>query len=529
MEDFYDIIVVGSGASGAVVSHYLSEKGLRVCCIEKGEEIKTNKMPSNFFNWEFHKRREFSFNPNIRSNDSDYSIDCDESIIDIANFNGVGGSTALFSAHYPRFHPSDFKVKSNDNVAYDWPLSYEDLVPHYVENEKYLNVSGLPGDPCYPDFMEHLKNSIDIGECGDRIVKAFKELNWHYWPSYSAILNFDKDDRKGCTNIGLCNTGCPTGSKSSADVTFISDAIKYGLVLLKNTTVTEVVTKNGVCVGVLCIDKSGKKFKLNSKKVVLASNAIGSLRILWNSSKKNDFLANKSNQIGKNFMIHPLGYVEGYLPGCKDANIGPQGSWLASHEFYDTDKNRGFIRGFSMHFLKNIGPSELCFNSILRKKVKDSHDILSYVKDRISNTIGIAIICEDLPISSNRIEMTNRIDKDSLPIPKVFYSLDANTKKMMSFGMSKAKLLLKQSGAKDIFGSGPVRFAGWHLTGTTRMGDNPSDSVVNKFGESHDIKNLFIADGGIFTTSSGVNPASTIQAVARHIAENIYVNFKKTF
>ena len=92
--------------------------------------------------------------------------------------------------------------------------------------------------------------------------------------------------------------------------------------------------------------------------------------------------------------------------------------------------------------------------------------------------------------------------------------------------MSRSKEILKLAGAKDIYGSGPIRFAGWHLTGTTKMGNNPSDSVVNKFGECHDIRNLYIADGGVFPTSSSVNPAATIQAVARYIAKNIAHEFK---
>ena len=523
----FDVIIIGSGASGSVISHYLVNEGLNICLVEKGEELNIEDAPSQSFDWESKKRKKYSFNPNVRKNKADYQIDCTESPIEVANFNGLGGSTALFSAHYPRFHESDFMTKTIDNVGVDWPISYNDLKEHYAANEKFLGVSGLPGDPVYPDRMSHLNPPIPIGNTGEIIAKAFNKKKWHWWPSYSAILNQNNKHRERCRNIGACNTGCPNGAKSSADVTFIRESLKKGLTLFKNTTALSIELTDKKIKGLICNTASGEKILIRSKKIVLAANAIGTLRILWNSSDKKNFLANSSGQIGKNFMIHPLGYVEGYIEDANDAHIGPQGSWIASHEFYKTDLSRDFSRGFTMHLLKNIGPSELTFNYLLRKKIKNETKISEFVKKRIAGTIGIATICEDLPEEKNRIIMKdNSNTPDLLPQPKVIYELSNNTKKMISFGMSRSKEILKLAGAKDIYGSGPIRFAGWHLTGTTKMGNNPSDSVVNKFGECHDIRNLYIADGGVFPTSSSVNPAATIQAVARYIAKNIAHEFK---
>ena len=129
--------------------------------------------------------------------------------------------------------------------------------------------------------------------------------------------------------------------------------------------------------------------------------------------------------------------------------------------------------------------------------------------------IPIAIICEDLPEQSNYIELDkDNVDSSGMAGIKVKYSLSDNSKKMLSHGISSAKKVLKYAGAKSIKGFGPVRHTGWHIMGTTKMGLDPATSVVNKFGQTHDVKNLLVIDSSVFTTSAAVNPVATIQALA---------------
>lgn len=520
----YDAIIIGSGAAGAVCADSLTDAGLKVCCIEKGGWANPDDYPSTHIGWEIYKRSSYSFDPNIRQNPADYFIDSSGSPIDVANFCGVGGSTVLFSGHYPRFHPHDFRVASADGVGCDWPFSYSELQPYYVANEKFLGVAGKPGDPMYPDTMRHLKDPVPLGRCGEKITQAYNDFGWHCWPSYSAILTAPHNGRPACTNSGPCNTGCHNGAKGSSDVTFIKAALGRGLELKTNCTVSRVIVVKQVARGVEILDESGKTRFLEADKVFLAANAVGSCRVLWSSCDKG-YLGDSSGQVGKNFMIHPLGYVEGLLSGCDDAHIGPQGSWLASHEFCETNKGSGFIRGYSMHWLKGAGPSELAYNAVLRGRLQlGRSDFLENLKIRLANTVACAIVCEDLPSYNNSITMKTERADDGLPVPRVQYHLDGNTKKMMAHGMTQAKHILRAAGANDVFGSGPVRFAGWHLTGTTKMGVDPKSSVVGPSCQMHDIENLFIVDGGVMPSSSGVNPAATIQAVARKASEEMIKN-----
>lgn len=520
MRDNVDVIVVGSGASGAVACNVLIERGYSVLCIEKGDYFK-GPFPTDFYGWESAK---CSFNPNVRKSEGDYDIDTADSPIDVANFNGVGGSTVLFSGHYPRFHVSDFMTSSRDGVGQDWPFDYDQLAPHYRANEEFLEIAGLPGDPAYPDLMDHLKKPVPIGSTGKVIVETMNRLGWHCWPSYSAIKTekSTRSHRNVCTNIGACNTGCPKGAKSSADVTFLADALAKGLELITKCSVLKITVdrNNGRANGVVCRDSSGREFSVRSKAVMLAGNAIGSLRILSNSSDSLEYLGNSSGQIGRNFMIHPLGYVEGALKAEGDAHVGPQGSWIASHQFYETNRENNFKRGYTLHFLKNAGPVAIAKNGLLRRDLSLGPEFIPSLKKRLRSLVGIAIICEDLPEFENRVDIIrgNVLDADGLPKVKVVYQLSENTKKMMKHGISNAVKILEEAGASNINATGPVRFAGWHLTGTLKMGVDSRSSVVAPNGEFHDIPGLFAIDGSVFPTSSSVNPAATIQAVARKIS-----------
>ena len=129
MTELYDVLIVGAGASGLASAWYLSDKGLKVAVFEQGEKLKSNSIIPIKEGGEIQKIKKLNPNPNIRDSFADYKIDTTESPIDIANFNGIGGSTVLFSAHYPRFHPEDFNVFTSDRVAVDWPIKYSELKP----------------------------------------------------------------------------------------------------------------------------------------------------------------------------------------------------------------------------------------------------------------------------------------------------------------------------------------------------------------------------------------------------------------
>ena len=149
-EDVVDVLIIGAGASGAAVAWSLVDTRMRIVCLEQGDWMNPAEYPSNAANWESQSFGPYNIDPNVRGLDTDYPINDSDSDVTVVNFNGVGGSTILYAAHFPRLHPSDFKVKSLDGVADDWPIDYDTLEPYFAQNDRVMGVSGLSGDPMYP-------------------------------------------------------------------------------------------------------------------------------------------------------------------------------------------------------------------------------------------------------------------------------------------------------------------------------------------------------------------------------------------
>ena len=135
---------------------------------------------------------------------------------------------------------------------------------------------------------------------------------------------------------------------------------------------------------------------------------------------------------------------------------------------------------------------------------------------------GMVAICEDLPELHNTVTLDPILkDSNGIPAPKLDYTLSENSRKMLDYAIDRGSEVLRAAGATDIITESPIGIGGWHLMGTARMGEDPANSVVNEWGRSHDVKNLFIIDGSIFVTSAGVNPTRTIQALALYIADSM--------
>jgi choline dehydrogenase-like flavoprotein len=522
-----DVLIIGAGAAGAAAAWSLSETNLKIVCLEQGAFMNPDEYPSAKVGWEAMKYDKFNVSPNVRKLQSDYPINDLESPIAIANFNAVGGSTILYSGHFPRFHPSDFKVNELDGVADDWPMNYYDLEPFFNLNDKMMGVSGLSGDPAYPN-IEGMFPPIPFGEIGEVMAKGFNKLGWHWWPSYSAIITREYMHRGKCINLGPCNMGCPQGAKSSTDITYWPLARRKGVELRTNCRVREItVDQNGKLTGAIYYDENGKECFQSAKIILVACNGVGTPRLLLNSKSKvfPEGLANRNGLVGKNLMLHPLGYVEGLFEQELNSNLGPHGCLMQSQEFYETDKSRGFVRGYTMQLLRGPGPIETIISGVNRRDIPLGLKHYESVQKTLGKNIGIGIIVEDLPELHNTVTLDSDLkDSNGIPAPKINYILSENSKKMLAHGIEKSKEVMLAAGAYKTLSFGPVRNTGWHLMGTARMGKDPNNSVVNQFGEAHDVKGLYIIDSSVFVTSGGVNPASTLQAVALYICDQIKKN-----
>lgn len=528
MTEIVDIVIVGSGASGAAAAWSLSRnKSLRIVCLEQGEMTKPSEYPSTNIDWELARSGAYSSNPAVRGNAADYPIDDSDSPISIANFNGFGGSTILYSAHFPRFHPSDFKTRTLDSVGEDWPLSYTDLQPFFDENEQMMGVAGLGGDTAYPPY-DSLLPPVPLGPMGRAVAGGFNKLGWHWWPAYSAINTRRHGNRASCINLGPCNIGCAQGAKSSVDVTYWPKAQLQGVEVRLQSRVCEVTLNHkGQADGVLYFDKTGAMHSLKARIVILACSGIGTPRLLLNSTSSAfpNGLVNDSGLVGHNLMLHPLAYIEGVFDHDLQSSFGPHGCCLLSQQFYETDPARDFVRGYTLQVLRGAPPVETAITGYFMRQVPIGADHHKKFMQLFNRTAGIAVITEDLPELHNRVELdTEHCDSNGMPGVKVHYALADNTKRMLKHGIDASKQVFEAAGAKVISAFAPVKHTGWHLMGTTRMGENSSSSVVNKYGQSHSVKNLFIVDSSVFVTSGAVNPVATAQAFTLHACDYLQKN-----
>ncbi|MDD9941900.1 MAG: GMC family oxidoreductase [Myxococcales bacterium] len=521
--DPVDVLIVGAGASGAAFAWSLAETRMNILCLDQGGWMKPSDYPSNHLDYEVRGFREFSSDPNVRKLPVDYPINAAESPIAPLMFNAVGGSTILWAAHFPRLEPDDFRVRTSDGVADDWPIDFDTLAPFFDVNDRMMGVSGLSGNPASPPRCPPMP-PLPLGKVGNVLARGFEQLGWHWWPSDAAIASQEYEGRAPCINLSPCTTGCAQGAKASTDITYWPLAQRRGVRIRTGCRVREVTLRpDGMADGVLYYDADGNLQQQKAEIVVLACNGVGTPRLLLNSvsSQHPNGLSNRSDQVGRNLMFHPVGVTLGIFEE-ELGHHGPVGCCLHSHEFYDSDPSRGFVRGYSFEAMRGLGPVMAAVMGMQRGHVgwgKRHHERYRRLYNHVA---ALLTITEDLPDPDNRVTLDPDLkDGSGIPAPKVTYSLSENTRKILAHGKDRATEVLRAAGATEVSAQELMPSAGWHLLGTARMGTDPETSVVNEWGRSHDVKNLFVIDGSVFVTAGAVNPTATIQAVALYIADAI--------
>lgn len=520
-----DVVVVGAGPSGGIVSSHLASLGFSVVALEQGDWVSPSDFPANSPEWELLTQVRWAHDPNIRELPADYPVDVSASDMSPVMFNAVGGSTILFGAHWPRLLPSDFRVRTLDGVADDWPITYEDLAPYYRRIDQLIGVSGVPGDPAYPDHDDFPLPPLPLGKVGRRAAEGANALGWHWWPGTNAIPSQRFRSLNQCSRRGVCEWGCPEGAKASADVAWWPHALRSGATLLTGARVRRVESgRDGRATGVTWLDRAGREHFQAGRTVVLCANGIGTARILLMSDSPihQDGLGNSSGLVGRNLMLHPNSAVIGYYDDDLDASVGPAGQLVHSMEFYETRPEHDFVRGAKFHVVPIPGPltaieihRRLGFDAVWGAPV---HEIAR----RANRGFAWAANTEDLPELNNSVTLSaDTTDAHGLPAPRVEYRLSDNTKRLLDFSVARMRELHEASGATEVFASKFIPDQPGHLLGTARMGADPTTSVVNPRGQCHDVENVFIADGSIFVTSGSANPTATISALALRVAEAV--------
>lgn len=525
--DHTEVLVIGAGLSGAVASLRLAQSSIDVTCLEQGVWQDPEDYPGDKPVFELAAGGAWDANPNSRAQPADYPIASDTSDIKPKLFNGVGGSTILYSAHWMRFLPSDFRVRTLDSVAEDWPIRYQDLAPFYDRVEHAVGVSGIAGDPAYPDQPEYPMPPLPIGTWGERVAEAHDRLGWHWWPGSNAINSRPFDGRRVCVQRSTCRAGCNEGAKGTIDRTHWPRALQEGAKLLTEARVTRVLTnKTGLATGALYVDADGIEHRINADVVIMAAHAIGTPRLLLHSASSAfpQGLANSSGLVGRNLMMHPLARVVGFFDEPMSSWQGHWGQSIYSLEFAETDSRRDFVRGAKWNLVPSGGPL-LAATYPIDDAPQWGIELQKHVAKWLGKSAIWGITAEDLPDENNRVSLDHELsDSDGVPAPRLHYKIDENSKRMLSFMTKRAIESFSEAGARETKVQSFAADAGWHALGTCRMGDDPQNSIVNRWNRCHDIENLYIMDGSCFVTCSSVNPAATIAAIALRATEHLLEN-----
>lgn len=510
-----DAVIVGAGAAGGVLAKELSEAGMKVVVLDAGpmrdpqKDFASDELAMKNLSWQDTRIVDGTNPLRMGHNNSG---------------RGVGGGTVHFTGVFLRFHASDFRTRTMDGVGEDWPIGYEDLAPYYSRIEKEIAVSGprhfpwgeFHGPYPYPERDPLSPNAY-------LFQRGCEKLNIRSVVAPLAILSAPFEDRPPCINRGFCNQGCMPNAKFSTLIVHIPKAVKAGAEVLSDCMVTQIVMgKDGLAKGVRFV-RDGVEYEQKAKIVILAAYVVETPRLLLNSadSRFPDGLANSSGYVGKCIMPHSSHDVYARFP--EEVRLYKGTPVLATtQEFYETDWDRGFARGYSLHAhgARPLGFIQGIMNAqegpYWGKKLRET--ALDY------NYYGrVTMVGEVLPNVENIVTLCQEKDKYGLPRALVTFGYCQNDRRMIDHAVDTMGSILTAAGGKIEFVVPDTA----HLMGGCRMGNNPESSVVNSYGQTHDIPNLYVCDASIFVTSGGGNPTNTVMALAARTAEHLIEKAKR--
>jgi choline dehydrogenase-like flavoprotein len=500
-----DYVIVGVGSAGGVLLQRLARAGFDVVGLEAGPFWDTEK---DWFSDETGAHTLYWEDPRVSGGTDPLAFGANNC------GKGVGGGSVHWAAFTPRFHPSDFEVYTRDGVGADWPISYRDLLPYYEQLEREMPVAGPAyypwGHPHGYTYGPH-----PMGGAGNTLIKGCTALGIPVSIGGPvAILSGSFGDRPHCIYRGFCIQGCKVGAKASTLITHVPDAIASGAEIRDHSMASRIeLGGNGRVSGVHYFDRDGESHFQRAKAVIVAGYAIETPRLLLNSACRgfDDGLANSSGTLGRYLMAQAGNVVLGRFDEPVRVYKAPPAHAL-TEEFYETDPRNNFARGFA---IQTVGPLPVAFaKQILAAKKAWGWGLRREMMD-YNHWATLGLLGEILPWPENRVTLADDTDQFGLRVAHVSFNLHDNDKKLIKAAKEKTMEVMRAAGATEVVQE--ARFA--HLVGAARMGADPASSVVDRFGRTHDVANLFICDGSILPTQGSANPGLTIQALAARTAD----------
>ncbi len=554
MKHKYDAIVIGSGVSGGWAAKELTEKGLTVLMLERGHALEhvtgyaeTNKDP-----WAYPHRGRITIEqreshqflardyPYSEHNESFWFKDADAPYTESKRFdwfrpNIVGGKSIMWGRQSFRWSESDFEANAKDGIAIDWPIRYADIKPWYDYVEKFAGISGTNlGIPEYPDSI--LQKGMDLNVVELMVKKGIESKfpGRHLTIGKAANLTEPLNGRSNCQYRNMCARGCPFSAYFSTQSTTLPAAMATKrLTVRPNSIVNSIIydEKKGKAKGVLVIDSITKEqHQFDAKIIFVNGSTIGSTWILQNSISKQfpNGLGNSSGVLGHYLMDHHFRVgASGTAEGFEDKyTFGrrPNGPYIPRYRNTGNDK-RDYLRGFGYQG----GASREGWGRVMREPGFGA-DLKNLATEPGKWSYGMTGFGECLPYEDNYMKL-NFDKKDIWGQPTVHFNAEfkENERKMRIDMKNDAAEMLEAAGLKNVktYDNGSYPGMAIHEMGTARMGADPKTSILNKWNQVHECKNVFVTDGSAMVSTSNVNPSLTYMALTARAADYAVNELKK--
>lgn len=567
----YDVCIVGSGAGGGMAAYVLAKAGIKVALLEAGPLYDPAKNITQL-KWPWESPRRGSSSPYRHFGDFDaayggWDIEGepythkDNTKFDWFRARMAGGRTNHWGRISLRFGPNDFQRRSIDGLGDNWPITYDDVAPWYDKVDQLIGVFGSKeGIYNEPDGIFLPPPKPRLHEL--YIKKAGQKLNIPVIPSRLSILTRplpDNDKRGACFFCNQCNRGCQVYGDFSSSSVLVKPAVETGNVdIIPNAMAREVITDaEGRASGVSFVNREDlQEYSVSARVVILAASACESARLLLNSksSRFPNGLANGSGLVGKYLHDSTGASMSGILPhlvGRKRYNEdGVRGMHVYTPWWLDNTK-LDFPRGYHIEYSGGMGMPLYGFGFGIEKvngkypgrdgKQKPAGGYGASLKDDYryfyGATFGMAGRGEAVAREDNYCEIDpSTVDKYGIPVLRFHYKWSDYEIKQAKHMKETFREIIHNAGgvvtsgdkddASNDYGlAAPGRII--HEVGTTRMGDDPKKSVLNKFNQAHECKNLFVADGGPFVSQADKNPTWTILALSMRASEYIIEEMKR--